>query len=280
MEKKIKVCILVNTLQNVNSFVYSNHIHFFTYTAKTRPDIEFVFFTPHRMSIDNARNTAADIAMKSKSDYLMFIDDDVLIPKDSLIKLLEANKDIICGLGCIRGIPFNVMAFRWKEFGEKHDDRIHEEDTKMLTYYNNIPLDDKCLEGHAKFDVNCTPCHSAKLKEIVECDAIGFSCALIKTDVLPMLTEPYFVTGKHHTEDVYFCMKVKSELDPAPGIFIHTGVQWGHMLNSEPIEWKTRLKFQEFYAYEINQMLKPNDTVRDPAYIEKCLARIGGSDVK
>lgn len=271
----MKVFVLVNTLQSVSSFVYANHVEFFTYTKKERPDIEFQFFTPHRMSIDMARNMAADLAMKYKCDYLMFIDDDVLIPKDTLLRLLEADKDIVAGLVIIRGVPFNVMGFRWQELKEQHAERAKVHERRSLTFYNDLPLVHPCKEGHERFQLKCEHCLHSPLQTLVQMDAIGFSCCLIKTDVLNLLTPPYFVTGSHHTEDVYFCIKAQEELIPPPTIFMHTGVQCGHLLNPEPIEWRTRKRFLDFFTPEIEmEKQKKEESPRGMSYIERCLAKI------
>lgn len=288
----MKILVLVNTLQSVQSFIYSNHVEFFVWTAKNRPDIEFRFFTPHRMSIDNARNTAADLAMKMECDYLMFIDDDVMIPRNTLDLLLKADKDIVAGLVIIRGMPFNVMAFRWEDLGQKQEDRPKEDETRSLVFYNDLPLVKPCGNpevhctdpgfdyfGHVKFNLDCEYCRKAPLQEIVPVDAIGFSCALIKTDVLHQLTTPYFITGRHHTEDVYFCMKVQTELEPKPTIAMHTGVQCGHLLNPEPIEWAGRKRLTDFYAPEVEKEKEASKGFqRDMGYIQKCLANLGGTD--
>lgn len=238
--KKTRVFILVNVLNHVGSEVYSNHIEFFVHTAKKYPEIEFMFWTPPRMSIDNARNQAAVYALQTESEYLMFIDDDVLIPPDALVKLIEADKDIIAGLVMIRGFPFNVMAFKWAK---------NKEDKDYLEYYNDLPKD----------------------QEIVECDAVGFSCCLIKTDVLQILDPPYFVTSRTNTEDVYFCLKIKDMLDPKPGIFMHTGIKCGHMLNGVPITFSNKQKLYDFYAPD---NVKEPEFKRDQAYIDNCVEGI------
>jgi hypothetical protein len=238
------------------------------------------------MSIDNARNTAADLAMKMECDYLMFIDDDVLIPKNTLDLLLKADKDIAAGLVIIRGVPFNVMAFRWLDLGQKQEERPKEDERRSLTFYNDLPfvegLTCAAEEKHERFRLDCEHCHKAPLKEIVNVDAIGFSCALIKTDVLHQLTTPYFVTGRHHTEDVYFCMKVQTELKDeagnSPSIVMHTGVKCGHLLNPEPIEWSVRKRLTDFYAPEVEAEKEASKGFqRDMGYIEKCLANLGES---
>lgn len=251
----MKILILVNTLQAVNSFIYANHIEFFVKSVKKDPSIEFLFFTPHRMSIDAARNTAAKMALEAESDYLMFIDDDVLLPGDTLDRLLKADKDIVAGLVIIRGMPFNNMAFKFESPGR-------------LIYYNDLPLAEPCLEGHINYDIKCDSCRITNLQSLVKVDAVGFSCCLIKTDVLKAMEPPYFITGVNHTEDIYFCLKTL-ELTPNPEIFLNTEVQCGHLLNAEPIEWKTRKKMQEFY-----ELASTKPFVRDMAHIEKCLARM------
>lgn len=262
-KKRILAC--VNTLQAVNSFVYANHIELFA-RAKTRyPDFEFIFYAPHRMSIDMARNTAAMYALRHECDYLWFIDDDVLVPGNAFELLYEANKDVIAGLVIIRGMPFNVMAFKWNEHFTE------------LIPYNALPFveGEKCTAGHETYSMHCEPCQVVPLKQLVDCGAVGFSCCLIKTDVLSPLIEPYFITGTGHTEDVYFCINLR-KLEPIPEIVMHTGVRPGHLLNPEPIEFATRKKFYDFYKTEWD---KANAVPkRDAAFIKRCFASLGVSD--
>jgi hypothetical protein len=220
----IKILVLINTLTSISSYVYSNHIEFFITSKKLCPDVSFIMFTPHRMSIDRARNEAAKKALQLECQYLLFIDDDVLLPRNTLELLLEADKDIVAGLVMIRGFPFNVMAFKLE------DDEEHEGEQK-LGYFNNLPVDE-----------------DEKLVELAECDAVGFSCCLIKIGLFQAMIPPYFVSFPNMTEDVFFCGKAKKTLDPEPKIFVHTGVQCGHLMSPEPIEWGVKEMFQEFYT--------------------------------
>lgn len=227
--KTVKVLILVNTLTSVNSFVYSNHIEFFVWHAKNHPEIEFVFFSPHRMSIDAARNTAADYAFHTDCDYLMFIDDDVMVPKDCLWRLLQDGKDICAGLVIIRGYPFNVMAFKFKKPTKAQLEEFKESGINRIGFFNDLPK------------------KNGKLQKLVKCDAVGFSLCLIKVDVLKKMEAPFFVTGTGHTEDVYFCLRAQKEI-PKVGIFMDTSLECGHMLDAHPVAWSNRAalsKFQE-----------------------------------
>ncbi len=251
----MKITVLVNALTSISQFIYPNHVHFFVQATRKYPDIKWNFFTPSRMSIDTARNHAAKIALETDSDYLMFIDDDVLIPANTLEKLVEADKDIIAGLVVIRGYPFNNMAFKFTG-------------PNSLSNYNDLPLDTACEKEHTFYDIECESCRVAKLQPLVKVDAVGFSCCLIKSDVLKAMEPPYFITGVNHTEDIYFCLKTL-DLEPNPGIYLHTEVECGHLLNQEPIEWRTRHKMKEFYKDTVEDAFK-----RDMTHIDRCIAKM------
>ena len=48
--------------------------------------------------ISRARNASAAASLSDESDYLMFIDTDVIFDADSVVKLLDADKDVAVGL--------------------------------------------------------------------------------------------------------------------------------------------------------------------------------------
>ena len=254
------ITTLVNTLATVNHYIYSNHIRFFVKSIKDDSTLEFDFFTPNRMSIDTARNHAGKIALENDSDYLLFIDDDVMIPNDTLHKLLTANKDVIAGLVIIRGYPFHNMAFKFVTMDDPNNRR--------LINYNELPLKEPCKDGHLNFEIKCNWCKLTPLQELVKVDAVGFSCCLIKTELLKAMEPPWFITGLNHTEDIYFCLSTLN-YEPKPEIYLHTGVECGHLLNPEPIEWRTRAKMQEFYADVATEPYKRNLT-----HIAKNLTRL------
>lgn len=244
--KKIRIFVLVNTLTSVNSFSYSSHIQFFTYHAKQFPNIEIAFLPPNRMGIDAARNMAAEYALRLECDYLLFLDDDVMIPRDSLIRLIEADKDICAGLVIIRGVPFNVMAFK---YGKKRKNQ------RDIGFFNDLPLDD-----------------SGKLKpgaqKLQKCDAVGFSLCLIKTDVLKRISQPYFLTGTGHTEDVYFCLKAKEE--EKIQTWMDISIQCGHLLNQEPVAWYNRKHLLKYYETVLPK--EKIDKGREKDYFSRNLA--------
>lgn len=265
----MRVTVLVNVLTSVNSFCYQDHVNFFTKTIRDYGnDIEVVFFTPNRFSIDNARNQAAKFALENRSDYLMFIDDDVMVPSGCLKELVSHDKDIIAGNVIIRGFPFHLMLFKWRK------GKLGEADFDGLTYFNDLLKTDGTRLGDLE---EVKDVHD--LVRLQECAATGFSCCLIKCSLLSKIRPPYFVTGKYNTEDVYFCMKaIETAMirnEPWPSIYVDTWMECGHLLNPEPISIKNRRGHLYEYYKEIDAMLKEGqEDGRSASYIERMLSTL------
>lgn len=263
-KKEVRVFILVNTLTSVQKPVYSNHIEMFVWHCRNYPEIKFYFLPPDRMSIDSARNTAADLAMDYECDWLLFLDDDVLVPPSCLSRLIEDNKDITAGLTIIRGMPFNVMGFK---YGKKTKTK------RNVDFYNDLPLAVRCKRKHANFIDNCPSCQETPLQKMVPLDAVGFSLCLIKVDLIKKLSKPYFLTGTGHTEDVYFCLKAQEEVGKKKvSIFMDTSIQTGHLVTAEPVGWKNRILLRRYYN-DVSSLLPkpPKMTGRDEKYISRNL---------
>jgi len=222
-----KTLIGINVLESVNSHVYANHIKFFTNLKIASPEDQFVLFTPYRMAIDSMRNAAAKIAIEHKCDYLMFIDDDVIIKPETYSVLKAANKDCIMALTYIRGYPFAPMFFKAFNQITDGDGTVRE----FLTTYDDY-------KDHVGDD------------GIVDCAAVGFSCVLIKTELIKAVAPPWFITGQNHTEDVYFCNKARYTLEPAPTICCHTKIPTMHIMMPDGVTDYNVEKLRELYAPE------------------------------
>lgn len=227
----MKTFILVNTLTSVLPQAYGSHIEMMVYTKMQRPDDKLFLFTPQRLSIDNARNTAAKMALNMGYDNLLFLDDDVMVPKDALIKLIEADKDVIAGLTYIRSAPFNPMVFTEIESSNGR---------AALTF-------------------------TEPTEEIQEVYAVGFSCCLIKVDILQAMNPPYFITSPNQTEDVAFCCKMKETLEPKPQVFVHSGVPTGHLMTPEPV-WPVNVKLWREHMAKLYPESKPEGGDRGVEY--------------
>lgn len=211
----MKVLICTNILTVIDAAAYISHCNFWYRIGKTYPKDTFISMTPPRMSIDQARNWSARMALEMECDYLLFLDDDMIIHPDTLASLIDADQDIVMAHTYIRGVPFNVMSFIKKEDGGLH-------------YFNDY-----------KEHIN--------KKGIVPCDAVGFAVCLIKMDLIRKMEAPYFVTGTHHTEDIYFCCKARREISEDVSIAVDTRVPTGHLLHKEFVHEGNVDKLKVFY---------------------------------
>ena len=138
---------------------------------------EFQFFYGYQ--IDQIRNLIAEWA--KHYDYLFSVDSDIVMPKDTLTKMISADKDIISGL-YIQRIP------------NTHTLEIYKD---HLGGCINIPYEE--VEGRGVFEIA----------------ACGMGCALIKGEVFRKLEYPhfYYQSAINHrntiSEDVYFCKKTR-----------------------------------------------------------------------
>lgn len=211
----MKIMVGVNTLTSIDSLAYSNHCQFWYRLGKNHPDITFALNNPHRASIDRMRNQTAKIALEHDFDYVLFIDDDVLLPTNGLDLLLKADKDIVAGWTIIRGHPFDNMFFRYTG-----------EDKQGLERWKDVDL----------------PVETG----VLDCDAVGFSFCLIKSELLKKVPPPWFVTGTHNTEDVYFCVKSR-KYNPSTSIAVNLDCVTGHILGSEIIDKRNRKAYSKFF---------------------------------
>jgi hypothetical protein len=211
---RFRIVVGINSLVNSQYAAYSNHIQTFYRLGRNYPNIDFILVNPCRMSIDRMRGLASKTAMEAEARYLLFIDDDVLIPHpfDFLDKLIACDADIACGDVLIRGYPFNHMIFR---YNKKKDG---------LLQMPNVP----------------------KKLGPISVDAVGFSLCLIKTELLRQVPQPHFITGVTNTEDIYFCLKVREKL-PEAKIICDTSIQCGHILWTEAIDALNKPAYKRYH---------------------------------
>lgn len=138
-----------------------------------------------RVVIQHARNLIVSKALELNCSHVLFIDDDMIFPPNALIKLLEHDKDIVCGLAFQRKKPHMPCIFRNVEH-----------DGEQQIY----PME---VVKQGLFDI----------------DACGSAFVLIKTEVFRALSEPWYVWGDKSLgvyvnkgglgEDIAFSLKAK-----------------------------------------------------------------------
>jgi FkbM family methyltransferase len=175
-ERKVKkILIGIPTNKYIESQTFKS-----LWDLKVPEGYEVDFQMYHGYQIDQIRNLISEWA--KRYDYLLSVDSDIVLPRDALVKMISADKDIISGL-YIQRIP----------------------GTQTVEVYMDTP------------NGGCTniPYSLLENKGIVEIAACGMGCALIKGEVFRRMEYPHFFykSALDHrntvSEDVYFCLKAR-----------------------------------------------------------------------
>lgn len=139
---------------------------------------ELQFFYGYQ--VDQVRNLIADWG--KKYDYVLHVDSDIILPSDSLIKMLQADKPVISGLYIQRKPEKQVL----EVYQDKHGGG-----------FENIPY------------------WAIENRGVIPIAGCGFGCVLVNSDVYRNIDYPHFlyhsaIDHKHTmSEDLYFCNKAR-----------------------------------------------------------------------
>ena len=164
-----------------------------------------------------ARNHIAQMALDKKTDYVLMVDNDVVLPKDALINLIETPVDVCLGYYAHRD---NDNRYR----GRSCVCKLYDENGNK---HFNYPLESEYTADELK-----------ELKDSgqfrVQIHGGGMGCAFIKTEVFKQLKYPWYDWVNYDdnnrgmlSEDLYFCEQCRKKDIP---IFTDTRVNCGHIL--------------------------------------------------
>jgi hypothetical protein len=113
----------------------------------------------------NQRERLIEQAIQSKSEWVLWLDSDMMFPSTTALRLLAHNKDIVACNYMKRSYPFKSVAFM---------------DTNDWESW--VPLQSE--------------------DELLTVEAIGMGCVLMRTSVFEKLNRPYFeYTYQYQTKD-------------------------------------------------------------------------------
>ena len=178
-------------------------------------DVSFEFVRGYDCA--TARNRIAQKALDKKTDYVLMVDNDVVLPKDALMNLLETPVDVCLGYYAHRDGD-NIYR------GRSCVCKLYDENGNK---YFNYPLESEYTADELK-----------ELKDSgqfrVQIHGGGMGCAFIKTDVFNRIKYPWYdwvnYANEHRgmlSEDLYFCEGCRKKGIP---IYTDTRVNCGHIL--------------------------------------------------
>ena len=183
---------------------------------------EVLFEFVRGYDVATARNNIAQKALDLNVDYVLMVDNDVVLPKDALLNLLDDPREVCLGF-----------------YAHRDRDNIYRGRTcvcKLLDEFGvmnfNYPLESEYTAEELR-DLRS----SGEYK--VQIHGGGMGCALISTDVFRRIEYPWYdwvnYNDEHRgmlSEDLYFCEQCKREDIP---IYTDTRVVCGHLLRR--IQW-------------------------------------------
>lgn len=159
----------------------------------------------------SARNNIAQMALDGGYDYVMMVDNDVTVPPDALVNLMEHGVDVVMGY------------------------YAHRSKTDGFTGKTNT-----CKLGEFNYSMQYTGDELAAKRDageyLVRIHGGGMGCVLINVRVFMQTKYPWYdwvnyANARHSvlSEDLYFCEKCKHA---GIHVYVDTRVACGHMFRT------------------------------------------------
>jgi len=200
-------------------------IKFFLSCLTTNMPYQIAWEPVSRTLPDIARNILVDIALEHSFDLIWFLDDDMAWnDRDILMKMVKYNLDIIGVQAHTRLPPYYPCVFE-----------------KVGEFYRSIDVSGKGL---------------------IEVDALGGACFLVKTDVFRKMERPWFefkpvrlygLDQERIGEDIYFFKKAKAK---GFKVYCDGNIDMWHIGERMLIGRETWQQYQEDFEKRLNMITK------------------------
>jgi len=193
-KKKILIAIISNR-ERVPKFFMTGMINLYSKT-KEKHIVDIANISAIECNL--MRNYACQISLNKKYDYIFMVDEDMDFPEDSIIKLVEHDKDFVTGAANTRTPPYPPTQYKkWKSSDLANGD-------------NQVKA-----EGN----------------KLIKIEASGVCGALIKTSVFKKLKYPFFqIKYKEFPDiiggDIMFCKQLK---DKKIEMYLDPTLLYGHL---------------------------------------------------
>ncbi len=163
--KEVKLSILVPTRDTVHSQFSYCLAQLFKTTSEL--GVETFLFYDSSTILLNQRERLLEQAKKVNSDYVLWIDSDMMFPSTTAVRLLEHNKDIVACNYTKRTKPLKTVAY-----------------TNLNDWNSWVPMEPQ--------------------DELVKVEGVGMGCMLMKLEIFEKIQKPYFeFRYKEDTQDYF-----------------------------------------------------------------------------
>jgi hypothetical protein len=185
-------------------------------------DHEVLFESVRGYDVATARNKIAQKAINLNAGYVLMVDNDVVLPRNALMCLLENDKDVCIGYYAHRGSD-NLYHGRTCACKLKDADGKEYYHYPLESEYTAEELHEMQENGVTAFEI-----HGG-----------GMGCALIRTSIFQTLSYPWYDWVNYGnenrgmlSEDLYFCSQCRAN---GISIYADARVGCGHMLRH--VQW-------------------------------------------
>jgi GT2 family glycosyltransferase len=207
----MKILIAVPTFENITPDTFRS-----IYNLE-RGGHECIFEFVRGYDCATARNRIAQMSLDKGVDYVLMVDNDVTLPKDVLISMLNDAKDVCLGY-----------------YAHRNADNLYTGRVSVCRLADH--------EGNEFFNYPLESEYTAEEMNNMRSEGIfkvrihggGMGCALIKADVFRRISYPWYdwvnYADAHRgmlSEDLFFCEQCKREDIP---IYTDTRAGCGHLL--------------------------------------------------
>lgn len=184
----------------------------------------FDVHVPERQLLHSAMNLSVQMMLEGDYEAMIVCDDDCFPPTDAISKLLrhfEDGKDIVAGLGYMRGFPHTTTAGKYYDEGPTvvTDEAAASAELVGFQWQDDMPVG--------------TGLHRV--------DFCGFPIALITRRAFQQIKAPWFATqldGGECTHDVYFGAQAgKAEIP----VYVDSDLPCGHLTEAPIVTPETRV---------------------------------------
>lgn len=201
---KPKIMIGVPGFQGIQPEAQEDFMRMIFRLGRDMPEYDFIVKIIFKSEQFRARNRLVDAALAADAQYLLMLDDDMLVPHDLIQRLLAHNKDVVGALYWQRGGSFHPVVMK-----------------RIETAHGGF---------HCQFYAANDPIITQPGLHPV--DIIGGGCMFFKMDVFRKILPPYFWWEHDQGTDIAICTRLGEAGVP---IYIDTTIELGHIRSERDI---------------------------------------------